>query len=131
MTPARLMTIPQAAEALGVIYFIRTRKAIKIGYATDLKKRLTQLQVGNSNPLKVMLTVPGTKEDEALLHHLLREHRIRGEWFKPSPFVTWMIGLTEMRGQVAGLREYLEERIEYLENNKPPEGWVIPKVIVG
>lgn len=127
----RLLTISQAAgEPEGTIYFVRTRKAIKIGFATNLKQRLTQLQVGNSNPLKVMLTVPGTKEDEALLHHLLREHRIRGEWFRPDVFVMVVIGMVEARGKVEGFREYLEERIEYLQNNRPPEGWVIKGVFV-
>ena len=126
----RLLTISETAERQGMIYFVRTRKAIKIGYATDLKKRLTQLQVGNSNPLKVMLTVPGSKEDEALLHHLLREHRIRGEWFKPDVFVMVVIGMIETRGKVEGFREYLEDRIRYLQENRVPKDWVPSYVVI-
>jgi hypothetical protein len=126
----RLLTISQAAEKPGMIYFVRTRKAIKIGYATDLRKRLTQLQVGNSNPLKVMLTVPGTKGDEAQLHHLFREHRIRGEWFRPDTFVIVTIGMIETHGKVEGFREFLEDRIRYLQENRVHKDWVPSYVVI-
>src|ERR1700722_19951266 len=68
-------------------YFIQqgTDGPIKIGY-TDIgvRMRLTQLQTGNPEKLNLLLELPGSLEDEELLHQRFENYRIRGEWFHPA-----------------------------------------------
>ena len=69
-----------------VIYFIRAATGhIKIGTATDLKERLSNLQAGNPMPLTVLAVVPGKRAEERALHAEFAEYRAAGEWFKPVP----------------------------------------------
>lgn len=59
---------------------------VKIGYTSNLKKRLAELQVGN--PLELILLAATAydseeiaAEKEAHYHKLFKRHKIRGEWF--------------------------------------------------
>lgn len=67
---------------LGFIYFIKAGGMIKIGYTKNLKERMTTIQV--SMPIKIELigVMEGTQSFERELHHLFREHKERGEWFR-------------------------------------------------
>lgn len=69
----------------GFIYFIQGESGgpIKIGYTTDIKKRLNSLQTGYPDTLVLLSIIPGNIEDEANLHSEFGEYRMRGEWFKP------------------------------------------------
>lgn len=74
------------------VYFVIERKsdAIKIGVATDIRRRLAQLQTGSPNKLKLMGWI--TPEDdygtEKELHKRYKEKRVPGgggkEWFAIS-----------------------------------------------
>ena len=69
-----------------VIYFIQASTGhIKIGTATDIKERLSNLQAGNPMPLKILAVVPGTRREEKALHAEFAGHRAAGEWFNPAP----------------------------------------------
>jgi hypothetical protein len=70
------------------VYFIVDLKseAIKIGYADDYYKRLSTLQVGNPNPLRLLhfiecknSTISENLETE--IHKIFDDIRISGEWF--------------------------------------------------
>ena len=72
------------------VYFIKEKigmyAPVKIGYATDVQRRLDDLQIGNSRTLEIVATIgPITLEHakaiEIGLHDKFRKHRIRGEWF--------------------------------------------------
>jgi hypothetical protein len=67
----------------GVVYFIVYPKSqwVKIGYATRLRSRLSELQVCTPENLEVVATIPGTLADEQRLHRALKGARRRGEWF--------------------------------------------------
>lgn len=68
------------------VYFIQAGDGpIKIGVATDTKRRLAMLQCGNHEPLTLLAATPGGANVEAALHYRFREHRQRGEWFAPHP----------------------------------------------
>ena len=73
----------------GLVYFIHEEddmKAFKIGYTTNLKQRLVDLQIANFRLLQVYATienVPRKKETE--LHELFKKKHIRGEWFAVTP----------------------------------------------
>lgn len=76
-------TLPKTS----VVYFIAAgdHGPIKIGFASNLRRRLHGLQTGNHEYLKVLGWIsPGTKEIEKQLHHDLRRHRIHGDWFQPT-----------------------------------------------
>ncbi len=59
--------------------------AIKIGFTTDLDRRLRQLQTAHPEPLKIIERVIGTRAIEAFFHRLLRPQRIQGEWYRLWP----------------------------------------------
>lgn len=67
-----------------MIYFIQneTTKAIKIGYSTDVQKRLAQLQTAVAEKLILIGQITGEIEHERALHDRFREHHLRGEWFR-------------------------------------------------
>ncbi|NIA72299.1 hypothetical protein HBA54_27285 [Pelagibius litoralis] len=72
------------------VYFAQAGDAgpIKIGFASDVEKRLAGLQTGNPEPIRLLNIVPdGTRSLEARIHAKFGEHRLRGEWFRPAPEV--------------------------------------------
>ena len=61
---------------------------IKIGYTSNLKKRLGDLQVGNPFPLVILGAVAyesekAAAEKEAYYHKKFKRDNMRGEWFQP------------------------------------------------
>ena len=77
------------------VYFAldKNSNAIKIGKANDIETRLSDLQVGNPNPLEVIHYIQCKSSDhsivmEGLLHQLFSHLHLRGEWFdyKPEEF---------------------------------------------
>jgi transcriptional regulator with XRE-family HTH domain len=86
------------------VYFIRrsTDGKIKIGFATDAKKRLALLQqhfrhLGFTDRLSIVRLLEGTKKDEAQLHKRFRELREIGEWFTFSDdMLTQNFGLADL-----------------------------------
>lgn len=66
----------------GWIYFIQAGDFVKIGFATDVDKRLKALETGSPVDLVVLSTERGTMEDEAYYHRKFADLRARGEWFR-------------------------------------------------
>lgn len=64
-----------------MIYFVRCQKAVKIGYTKNVVKRFGELQSANHTELELLTAIPGTLGTEALFHEVLKDSRIRGEWF--------------------------------------------------
>lgn len=69
-----------------VVYFIQAGQhgPIKIGFTTRLEERLHDLQGGNPIQLRLLATIRGNASHEQLLHTQFQEHRVRGEWFRPT-----------------------------------------------
>lgn len=69
-----------------MIYFIRRGEdgPVKIGFTTNLDKRLASLQGGNAEKLTVIRTMDGDKETERVLHGYFADQRLHGEWFEYS-----------------------------------------------
>lgn len=68
----------------GWLYFIQRgdkHGPVKIGRAKDPRKRLAAMQTGSPEPLRIIAASPGAARLEKPLHHLLREHRVSGEWY--------------------------------------------------
>lgn len=72
------------AQPTTVVYFVQSgsRGPIKIGIATDVKKRLSSMQTGNPVPMTLMASVPGSIEIERGLHQRFNVGRIANEWFE-------------------------------------------------
>jgi len=69
---------------MGSVYFIRRDGdwAIKIGWATNPKRRRRELQAGSAEDLRIITTIPGTQADETAWHRRFRHLQIRREWFR-------------------------------------------------
>lgn len=74
------------SDSPGFIYFVRAGQTntVKIGYATDVEKRLSNLQCASHHELRLIGHLPGSRDDEAGWHQRFAKERIRGEWFKLS-----------------------------------------------
>jgi hypothetical protein len=71
----------------GFIYFVPEpgTGAIKIGYASDVQKRVDGLQTAHPQRLELIGFVPGGFQMERAVHQAVRPHHIRGEWHRPDP----------------------------------------------
>lgn len=77
-----------------VVYFIRGHERVKIGYTTDLPRRLASL---SHAPDVVAATVPGGRDLERRLHMRFARYRIgRTEWFHLNHEIEAYI--SELRG---------------------------------
>lgn len=62
-----------------VVYFIRWGSRIKVGYTNDIARRVSELSLTADC---VLLTIPGDRETEGLMHMALKDYRIgNSEWF--------------------------------------------------
>jgi len=68
----------------GTIYFLRVGGYIKIGWTSDLAKRMRAY-----SPDTILLaTHPGTRKDEHRLHKMFAAHRTHGrEWYAMTPSI--------------------------------------------
>jgi hypothetical protein len=68
-------------------YFIQSGEEgpIKIGRASDVYRRLKELQTGSAERLRVIAVING--DHERSMHEFCNGSRIGGEWFNPSPTV--------------------------------------------
>jgi hypothetical protein len=72
------------ADPTGVVYFIKRGDEVKIGFTNDLAKRLTNLRTATTEPMEVILTIPGTLKLEGYFHEKFADLRIEREWFHAS-----------------------------------------------
>ena len=96
--------MPRAKKPTHYVYFIRAgiNGPIKIGKAVDIKKRIDQMQTGNHLDLILVGKIPFDSESMALsierhLHYILRDKRIRGEWFHGDISINKALRKTELK----------------------------------
>lgn len=82
------------------LYFIvdEMSGAIKIGLSESPHHRITILQIGNPNPLRLLGVVEGDFKAERSLHRQWKHLRLQGEWFRATSEL-----LAEVRGMVGGM----------------------------
>lgn len=88
----RAEDIPAAAAALiedartvppeGYLYFMRAGPFVKIGFATDIRRRVAELQTGCPFELDLLCLIHGQPADELRLHSRFDHLRERKEWFR-------------------------------------------------
>jgi T5orf172 domain len=79
----------EKSDTLAYVYFILNQdsKAVKIGFAKDVQKRLAALQTSSPNRLKILGSIktescPTAKFLERSLHQKFANLHINGEWFR-------------------------------------------------
>lgn len=73
---------------------------VKIGFTTDLGRRVQDLQPGSPIRLELVAYVPdGTPADEAAYHRKFHPHRVESEWFRICP---------EIQAEIDRLRPLLQ-----------------------
>lgn len=75
------------------VYFATCRELglVKIGHATNPKRRWQGLQTGCPKPLTLEAQFEGGEREERELHTQFAEHRERGEWFRICPEIDAVI----------------------------------------
>jgi len=74
-------------------YAIGVHRYVKFGQALNVKGRLMNLQIANPHRLRVLGAITSSRELERHLHHALRDHLWRGDWFKLNPATRHIIRL--------------------------------------
>jgi hypothetical protein len=82
----------------GTVYAMRGGSWVKVGFTTDLSQRFEHLSLNVPFRLSVILAEPGSRFDEELLLRSLAQFRTRGEWFRWTKPVAWMIDYIGRRG---------------------------------
>jgi Meiotically up-regulated gene 113 len=75
------------------IYVVKRpdRRLVKIGVTDNVHRRVKSLQTAAGCELELLLSFPGEREDEQLLHKEFAEYRQRGEWFTYArPLALWV-----------------------------------------
>jgi len=79
---------PAIEQELHYIYFIRELNShyVKIGYANDPNKRLTELQIGNPHDIAIAHLIQvadalTARHIESTFHERFAPARVRGEWY--------------------------------------------------
>lgn len=76
-------TYPRHDLTDSVVYYMRTRDLVKIGFSRNIRLRLQALR-----PEELMATEPGGRTLERVRHREFRDLRYRYEWFKLAPPLT-------------------------------------------
>lgn len=73
----------RAASSRGVVYFVTADdpRMVKIGFTSNIERRVKSLQTANHGKVRVIGCVPGTKSDETSFHRRFHKYRRSGEWF--------------------------------------------------
>lgn len=69
------------------IYFIKCLDKIKIGYTTNIARRMKELKTGNGEKLELIYKIQGDKYLERVYQHKYQDYHISGEWFEAEPII--------------------------------------------
>lgn len=82
-------TYPREVWRTHRVYFIQAGEPddkglalVKIGFSTDVERRLRELQTASAQPLKLLNCTIGTQAIERFIHGVLKDRHVRGEWFR-------------------------------------------------
>lgn len=71
----------------GYVYFIKCLDKIKIGYTTDVERRMKQLKIGNGEKLELIYKMQCERYTENVLHKKYKNFHITGEWYQAEPII--------------------------------------------
>jgi hypothetical protein len=67
-----------------VVYFIRHRDRVKIGFTKHLEQRSRVFRSLLLGEMELLGTIPGARNTERFIHDRLHSHWVEGEWFRDS-----------------------------------------------
>jgi hypothetical protein len=80
-----------------VVYFVQADgDMVKIGWTTDLSKRLSSLRSSLPQQLELLRRIDGGKVTEKWLHKRFADRRVGGEWFEFCPEMMTIIPPDEL-----------------------------------
>lgn len=86
--PENIVANPDFTQYVGkdFVYFIQAVQLglVKIGFSSNVPKRLLSLKTGCPDDLVILKIIPGGQEIERVLHKKFADIRVKGEWFSPS-----------------------------------------------
>lgn len=99
------------------VYFVQAGAdgPIKIGFATDVRRRLTNMQTASAAELRLLAAIEGDQDHEAALHARLAPLRVRGEWFRDDPVLRAVMADGRPVTLTAAPRAPLSKLDEYME----------------
>jgi hypothetical protein len=95
---------------LGYVYFVQvgSRGDIKIGYSTNIMKRMNSLSSSMPENIKLLGYITGDLNREKELHKMFRILNVKGEWFRCDKSIIEYLNLVnEMRMQT-GMMVHIE-----------------------
>ena len=73
------------------VYFAQKSDGkIKIGSSINVEDRLRQLRTGAGENLVLLYQIDGSTAKEKLIHEILKDARVHGEWFSPGPVMEFI-----------------------------------------
>lgn len=83
------LNISIKVDNMKLVYVIYSfvNQSIKVGYTSNINQRFSQIQLATAEPLKLLFTFEGGRQEEKELHYILTEYKLRGEWFTYSETV--------------------------------------------
>lgn len=80
----RKRPIHRTNKKYGFVYLLKTGEFYKIGKTFNIKKRVSSIQTANPNKIELIAYKESGDafSDEQEVHKLLKDYRVRGEWFK-------------------------------------------------
>lgn len=93
------------------VYFVGSEEGpVKIGFTTELPNRLRSLRNSSPVPLKLLASIPGTRETEKEYHCRFSGYRLHGEWFERSEAIEDEIGTIKwVRPLVENIKRFAEQ----------------------
>jgi hypothetical protein len=90
-----------ATSRRGMLYMAERANdnAVKIGWSSDVERRMRELRRDTGSPIVLLLVVPGDKPEELALHERFSGDRIVDEWFRQSDAL--MSFIESFRGRAA------------------------------
>ena len=79
---AILSVVKQTQNGRSFVYLMKAGRRIKIGFSTQVDKRLQQLSTASSRPIRLIAVVPGGQQLEKELHSRFRHLWTHVEWFE-------------------------------------------------
>lgn len=78
-----------------LVYFLRCRSFVKIGWTTDPAHRLVSIQSCNPDVVLLAALMRGGEREEAALHRAFQPLYHRAEWFREEGTLAELIGLIQ------------------------------------
>lgn len=93
------------------VYLVRVGDDFKIGYSTNVDKRIRQLETASPATVQLIAVAPGDRQLEQKLHQEFTDERIRHEWFSPRGRDLYIDRFNSLQNSMVFLPGYVKESL--------------------